>query len=178
MRTFKLKFLLIAFVLSTFANALNAAIVSVDKNKIRYSVDNVAMTAEVYGPVSSSTTITDLVIPDYIEYNGKQVPVTSIRDYAFDRFGLDPNENLKGSLKIGNNIQTIGERAFHYCSYLTGSLIIPDNVKTVGAHAFYWCSGLKGLKIGKGIKIIDEGTFERCEFEDPVFIGENVKEIR
>lgn len=79
MRKLKLKIFLIAFVLSMLSNAINAASVRVDVNNIWYIVDDVAKTAAVYGLVSSSTTINNLIIPDFIDYNGTHVPVISIK---------------------------------------------------------------------------------------------------
>ena len=151
-----------------------AATVTVDKDNIRYTVDTEAQTAEVYGPVSSSTNITDLVIPDYIQYNGKSIPVSSIRNYAFQ-----DNKNLKGSLTIGVNVQTIGNNAFYLCSGFTGSLTIGDNVQTIGKSAFSRCSGFTGpLTIGDNVQTIGESAFNQCSgFTGSLTIGDNVQSI-
>ena len=151
-----------------------SAIVTVDKDNIRYTVDLETNEAEVYGPVSSSTTITNLVIPDYIEYEEAQIPVTSIRDYAFSS-----NKNLRGSLTIGDNVQTIGERAFASCSGFNSSLTIGDNVQTIGNYAFYSCSGFTGsLTIGDNVLTIGEFAFEDCSgFKGSLTIGDNVRTI-
>ena len=198
MRKFKLTFLLIAFVLSTLANAINAATVSVNKDNIRYTVDLETNEAEVYGPVSSSTTITNLVIPDFIEYEGIQIPVTSIRNNAFSSNGnlrgsLTIGNNVQiigdyafsrcsgftGSLTIGNNVQTIGEGAFLYCSGFTGSLTIPNSVQTIGEDAFYDCSGFTGsLTIPNSVQTIGDDAFSGCSgFTGWLTIGDNVRTI-
>lgn len=172
----KLKFLFIAFVLSTLANAINAATVRVEKDNIRYYVDDVAMTAEVSGPVSSSITITNLVIPDYIEYNGSQIPVISISNQAFL---YNNNLNLTGSLTIGNNVHSIGDSAFSGCSGFTGPLTIGNNVQIIGYRAFSSCSGFTGsLTIPDNVQTIGEWAFSNCRgFTGSLTIGNNVQSI-
>ena len=69
--------------LLTIPSTMVAAEESVDVGQLRYTVDTDANTAEVYGPISSDEKINNLVIPDFIDYNGSQIPVTSIRSEAF-----------------------------------------------------------------------------------------------
>ncbi len=154
--------------------ALNAETVTVDVDQIRYTVDTDAATAEVYGLTSSSATITDLVIPDFIEYETNQYPVTSIRKSAFSY-----RTNLCGSLTIGQNVTTIGEDAFIHCSNLTGSLSISDNVSLIGRAAFNGCNGLNGaLTLGKNVTTIGEFAFYMCSsFTGSLNIPDNVTTI-
>ena len=151
-----------------------AATETVDEGYLRYTVDTEAMTAEIYGPVSSSQEITDLVIPDYIDYKGGKVPVTSIRSNAFYE-----NKNLSGSLTIGNSVQTIGNYAFEYCSGFTGSLIIPNSVQTIGNYAFAYCKGFNGsLTIGESVKTIGNWAFSSCRgFDGSLTIPNSVNTI-
>ena len=157
MRNFKLIFLLVSFVICTLSNAINAATVTVDKDNIRYTVDTETNEAEVSGAVSYP--ITNLVIPDYIDYNGSQIPITSIRNSAFSM----RSSGLLGSLTIGNNVQTIGESAFYNCSGFTGSLTIGNSVQTIGDEAFGYCSGFTGsLTIPNSVQTIGKDAFRVC----------------
>ena len=52
-------------------------------------------------------TATDVVIPDTINVNGKDIPVTAIADNAFS------NNDTIVSVTIGNNVTTIGRYANH-----------------------------------------------------------------
>ena len=132
--------------------------VTFDVGDLRYTIDTETRTAKLYGPVSSSKTITNLVIPDYIDYNGSQIPVISIKGDAFYS-----NKNLRGLLTIGENIQTIGNYAFYLCSGLSGSLTIPNSVQTIGESAFLGCDGLTGdLIIPESVTEIGKSAFFGC----------------
>ncbi|MDE7181022.1 MAG: leucine-rich repeat domain-containing protein [Muribaculaceae bacterium] len=107
------------------------AAVKVSIDKLKYEIDTEAHTATVTGLAKYEETY-DLVIPDFIDYNNEQIPVTAIGNSAFNLF----SNRLKGSLTIGDNVTTIGDFAFGNCSGFTGSLTIGDNVTTIGEHAF------------------------------------------
>ena len=42
------------------------------------------------------------------------------------------------------------------------SLMIPNNVKTIGENAFFWCSDLTSVTIGSGVELIGKNAFSRC----------------
>ena len=159
-----------------------ASTVMYDVGDLRYTVDTESQSAELYGLVNTNTTIYNLVIPDFIDYQGLQIPVTSIRNYAFEnRVGLTGSliigknihtigqgafagcSGFSGPLIIGENVQTINNRAFYSCAGFTGSLSIPDNVQIIGNYAFYSCSGFTGsLTIGNKVQEIGENAFQKC----------------
>ena len=190
---------LICFILALLSNInVQADSVDIDVDNLRYTIDTETNTAEVYGPVSYSTTINNLVIPDYIEYNSTQIPVISIRDYAFfqcsgftgsltignsvqtiGKGAFSSCSRFTGSLIIGNSVQTIGEGAFQICSGFTGSLTIPNSVQTIGDNAFFQCSGFTGsLTIGDSVKTIGVRAFWHCEgFMGSLTIGNSVQTI-
>ena len=152
--------------------ALRAASVRVDVDPLRYTVDTEAMTAEVYGLINSSATINDLVIPDFIEYEGSQIPVTSIRDEAFVG-----KSNLTGSLTIGNRVESVGDYAFHNCKGMTGSLRLGESLKTIGAGAFEYTNFSGSLNIPNSVYDIKEYCFAHTNLSDKLIIGENLKHI-
>ncbi|MBD5248546.1 MAG: leucine-rich repeat protein [Barnesiella sp.] len=188
---------ILALLLTLPATAF-AAVESVDIGQLRYTVDTDANTAEVYGPISSGEKIHDLVIPDFIDYNGSQIPVTSIRRHAFrDCNGLTGSltigdnvttieeyafcgcSGFTGTLTIGDSVTTIGKRAFSFCSGFTGSLTIGDSVTTIGEVAFYYCTGFTGsLTIGNSVTTIGDGAFWDCTgFTGSLTIGDSVTTI-
>ncbi len=61
----------------------------------------------------------------------------------------------KGTLKLPNTLEEIGELAFLYCSQLD-SLTLPNSVKTIGQNAFYECSGLVSLVVPNSVTTITE----------------------
>lgn len=112
----------------------------------------------------------EIVIPD--EYNGKPIIEISA-DVFFDR-------QIK-TVKLGNNIQVIGEYAFSSnsdltsvtlneglkeikesafsTSGLTGNIVIPDSVETIGVSAF-GTTKLESVEFGNSIKNIAAGAFK------------------
>ena len=64
------------------------------------------------------------------------------------------------NVKIGNNVQTIGNYAFD-CSGVT-SVTIPNSVKTIGDLAFYRCEGLTSVTVGSGVQTIGYEAFRGC----------------
>ena len=127
------KLLFVLGVMLALPVAMRAASVRVDVDQLRYTVDTDTGEAELYGPVSSSTRIVNLTVPDFIEYNGVHYPVTSIRKGAFLL-----NKYISGSLTMGNSVTSIGDSAFSGCSGLTGSLTIGNSDSSIGDYAFLW----------------------------------------
>ena len=95
--------------------------------------------------------------------------VTNIGERAF---------NYGASIKIvefGDNVKSIGSYAFYRCFNLS-SITIPDSVTSIGSSAFKEC-GLSSVEIGKGVTHISEYAFKDCSSLAKVKIGEGVARI-
>ena len=79
-------------------------------------------------------------------------------------YGVKPvNKNENAKLILNNNITSIGENAFGYCSGFTGELKLPESLTNIGSGAFYGCSGFIGeLKLPESVTNIRLGAFNSC----------------
>lgn len=117
----------------------------------------------------SSTTITQLVIPDGVTRIGKWtfyewenltnvvIPdsVTYIENYAFyECTGLT-------TVKIGNGVTSISS-SFYGCTSLT-DIIIPDSVIFLWSSSFRDCTNLTNVIIGSGVTTITSWGFFGCD---------------
>ena len=83
------------------------------------------------------------------------------------------NNSKFSSVKIGDDVETVGDYAFYYCSSLT-SVTIGNSVKTIGKDAFYYCSSLTSLTIGNNVTSIGEYAFCGCDGLTSVTIPNSV----
>ena len=131
MKTLKL---LTATMLLLVAMAAGAETISdVTIGNLVYSLDTDTKVATVTG-YDSSNKPTDVVIPNTIEYGGKNYSVT-----------------------------TIGQWAFNSCISLA-SIDIPNSVTTIGKFAFAYCFSLASVNIGESVTTIGDGTFAGCYY--------------
>ena len=79
-------------------------------------------------------------------------------------------------LTIPDNITSIGNFAFYYCSGLT-SVTIPNSVTSIGEHAFSNCSGLTSVTIPNSVTSIDYAAFWGCSGLTSVTIPNSVTSI-
>ena len=97
----------------------------------------------------------DLIIPEYVEYEGITYPVTSISPFAFCRC-----KNLK-KVNIPDSITDFGNYAFYGCIGLT-SIIIPNNVISIGNYVFSDCIELTSITFSNSLTTIGERAFDNC----------------
>ena len=121
-----------------------------------YSLDTDTKVATVTG-YDSSNKPTDVVIPNTIEYGGKNYSVTTIGEWAFC------NCTSLASVNIPNSVTTIGESAFASCESLA-SIDIPNSVTTIGKFAFAYCFSLASVNIGESVTTIGVGAFIYCYY--------------
>lgn len=81
-------------------------------------------------------------------------PVTSIAEGAL-------RNNRFTSFVLGENVTTIGKRAFYNSQHLT-EIEIPENVVSIGESLFQSCRKLKKVKLPERITEIPDYTFASC----------------
>lgn len=110
--------------------------------------------------------IVNLNIPDYY----KKLPVKAINNSAFE------NNKSIISIKIGNNVQTIGRRAFSGMTKLK-EVEISNSVSFIDEYAFYGCDNLITLTLSNKLSNISSGMFASCENLLSITIPKSIKNI-
>ena len=149
----------------------------------------------------------DIIIPDIVNYNGKDYSVTSIGVEAFD------DCNGMTSISIPSSISSIEIMAFQDCTrlssvhitdldawcnisfgrsdsnplstaghlYLNGEeikdLVIPNGITSIKKASFYGCKGLTSVKIPNSVTSIGNYAFYGCTGLTSVTIGNSVTSI-
>ena len=78
---------------------------------------------------------------------------------------------------FGDEVTTIGKRAFEGCTGLT-SIFIPENVTSIDENAFSGCSGLTSLTIPNSMTSINSYTFYECSNLTSLDMGNRIETIR
>ena len=80
------------------------------------------------------------------------------------------------SVTIGDSVTTIGSSAFYSCNSLT-SVTIPDSVTSIGSSTFYGCSSLTNVTIPDSVTTIGNDAFRNCTSLTSVVIPNSVTSI-
>ena len=80
------------------------------------------------------------------------------------------------SVKIGDEVNSIGNYAFYDCSSLT-SVTIGKSVTDIGKYAFAYCYGLTSVTIPNGVTTIGECAFYYCRNLSSVTIPNSVTSV-
>ena len=69
---------------------------------------------------------------------------------------------FSGTLVLPSELILLGSGAFQYCWRLSGVVEIPENIVAVPSYLFYNCTGLEGVKLHKGVEVIESYAFNDC----------------
>ncbi|MCR5849454.1 MAG: leucine-rich repeat domain-containing protein [Bacteroidaceae bacterium] len=123
----------------------------------------------------------DIVIPEFVTYEGIRYSVTSIKDgnYGYNGpgcWGAFFNCYNLTSVSIPNSVTHIGDGAFQGCNHLT-TIKIGNGVKSIGDYAFYDCSSLTSIILPNGVTSIGDYAFGYCTSLTSITIPESVTSI-
>ena len=102
------------------------------------------------------TELTDIVIPETVEIDGKTYTVTSIGKDAFEYCNKITN------VSIPNTVVEISSYAFFNCDNLI-SMVIPNSVTHIGHGVFYGCDNLTSVNIPNSVISFDNQVFTNCQ---------------
>ena len=84
------------------------------------------------------------------------------------------NKNNLVKILIPENLTSIGNYAFSYCSSLA-SITIPNSVTSIGERAFEYCSSLTSITISNGVTSIGKSAFQSCSKITEIHISDIAK---
>lgn len=138
-----------------------------------------------------SKTEGDIVVPEYVEYDGQQLQVTGISDNAFAYTGIT-------SLTL-DHVTAFGTYVFSVCQSLTRvslpdgmqelpagtfsgcaalcELYVPQQLERIGMQCFQGCSSLQRLAFPVTMKEIGERAFKDCTALQEVTLSDGVEAI-
>lgn len=163
MKTFKFKtFLIIVCLLSS----------------IQMLADNVTVDGIVYDVIKKGKVATlingesctgNVVVPEFITYEGVDCHVKEIGECAFSRSKVT-------SITLPEGFTRIGGRAFEYCDRLT-YVKLPESLTTIEWSAFYYCKNLVTCNLPCNITTLGDHVFAGCTSLISVSIPENCVSI-
>lgn len=129
-----------------------------DRVTVNGVVYDVVKKAKIATIVDGKSCTGDVVIPEYITFDGIDCIVKEIGEKAFYVSSFSGSQ--LHSLSLPNSITTIGNEAFHNCSL--SSINLPENLITIGEYAFWDCSSLKEIILPEGLTSVGENAFDGC----------------
>lgn len=100
----------------------------------------------------------NIVIPDYVTYNGKEYAVTTIGAGTFEHYNDHPNPEVYVHLVIGKNVTSIGKNAFQHFSH---------KVKSKRSYVFF---------MGSVAPEMNKSAFEKTQNTTFYFLSEEIIE--
>lgn len=130
--------------------SISASAYDFEVDEIYYDVNSLEeMTCDVAG---CSSTLTELIIPEYIQLNGRVLKVCDIKDDAFS------NNHLLTKVVFNAGLQaTVGNNAFSGCKNLAE--IHFNDVINIGKKSFYNCPKLKKIDLPGSVYNIGQSAF-------------------
>lgn len=114
--------------------------------------------------------ITEFTVPKTVQYNGKELTVVSIGDYAFKE-----SSKLE-AIVLPETIGEIGKFAFIDDSSLI-KITLPDNLSTISLGAFSGCVSLKSISIPDKITKIESKVFQGCSGLEEIKLSDSISTI-
>ncbi|MBQ7700558.1 MAG: leucine-rich repeat protein [Clostridia bacterium] len=135
----------------------------------------------------------DVVIESSVEFNGTELPVTTIGSWAFEYCekitsvtvpdsvncinagAFSDCHNLK-SIKLPAALESIEYYLFN-CCYALEEFTVPEGITSIGGNAFFGCNNLVKVVLPDSLTAIYENAFQDCDKLESISIPKNVEFI-
>ena len=97
-------------------------------------------------------------------------------DTVITSFSHGARHSTLTSFQLGNEVTSIGNQTFQFCTLLT-SATIPNSVTSMGGSTFWGCTNLASVTIGSGLTIIPNSAFALCTNLATVIINGNSLQV-
>ena len=114
-----------------------------------------------------------------VNYIGDETEITLPESYKGNNYQIlnaFSNNKKINKVIIPNNVTSIGEYAFYYCTSLA-SITIPNSVTSIENHAFSDCTSLTSVTIPNSVTSIGGSAFYNCTSLTSITIGDSVTSI-
>lgn len=169
--------LLITYSMDSFANTYipdnGEAISNVKIGNLYYDLYLATMKATVVKESQVSENyagLTEIDIPDTVEYEGKTFKVAYVGEEAFS----DCNSLI--SVSMGNSVEFFGYQAFAYCPNLV-NIQLSNSITFLNEEVFRYCTSLKSIVLPSALEVIDVECFEYCTSLENIDIPNTVIKI-
>jgi len=180
----KRNFLIILAIIAIFSNSLYAGLSKTvtctagDLSNI-LGVDITTITdLTITGSINSVDFVTmrdQMLLLENIDLSNVSIVGNSIPSYAFCYTTNKGKKTIK-TIKLPDNITTIGESAFYDCSNLI-SINIPLSVNILKNASFARCISLSSISLPNSLKTIEESAFSECYALSGIFVPASVTSI-
>ena len=119
-------------------------------------------TAKITGVYTDIPVDKEVVVPAYIEEDGKKYTVTSIGTSTFAQSAIV-------ELYIPYTVTEIGDSAFSHCYALT-SMDFPSSLDTIGYNVFTDCTNIKRLVIPESVREMGSQSFVDWTAEQTIVV--------
>lgn len=159
--------LLFAVLASSFA--IPAMAVEVTDGELVFDVVGSEATLVAWFPTDYENINTDIVVPNTVNYEGTEIPVTALRDEMFYSMGIT-------SITLGENVKKLGKYCFMYCSNLT-EVNLNEGLQEIGLQCFTYCSGVSEIALPSTVEVIGDMAFWSSGLSGEITVPASVKEI-
>lgn len=153
MKFYTSKKLVVSIALPLFGIFMSGKTVYIEDGGVRYYWNNTKTSVEVTTPAKGNTYVGEIVIPDKISYQEKELKVAAVRSSAFAEC------TYLTSVSLPATVTSIGDYAFDSCEGL--ERIVMPGVKTIGHWSFRNCYKLKSLDFSDVLTTIGNYCFDK-----------------